>query len=172
MVHTVLEPDPGQEFGGPLGGPTAVQPSQSHRRHHVAARRQRGNEVERLKDNAHSVTAVSGQRFALESDHLLAVDLDASGRGREDPRKAGKQRGLAAAARSEQDHQFAVVRFEAEAVKGPDEIAAGVVLDAELSNVKISHQAPAKAAAGSTPTARRRATRLESSPTITAASGR
>ncbi len=95
-------------------------------------------------------------------------------RGLEQSGQTREQGGLAAAARTEEDDQFAVLGVQAQAVERAHTVATRVELHGQVTHFELTHgpsPQPANALAGSAATARRSAIRLDSSPTTTADTG-
>ena len=90
--------------------------------------------------------------------------------GREQSGQARQQGGLAAARWSEQHHHLPVLGGEGQPIERLDQVAARLVLHGEVVDPQcVGH---ANAPAGSAPVTRRKAEKLEMTPTNTAMMGR
>ena len=112
VPHPVLQADPLQQFLGALAGLAAVHARRVHRHHHILERGQAGEQVERLKHDADRAAPVHRQRGGVHLGDVDIVERDAARCRAEDSAEARQQRGLAAAARAEQQRQRAGFHLE------------------------------------------------------------
>ncbi len=86
----------------------------------VLLRRQDGQEVERLEDEAHLVAAQLGELGVAERAQLHAVDDDAAARGLVEPREAVHERRLPGPRRAHDGGEGAAGEPDGDAVEGVD----------------------------------------------------
>ena len=110
----------------------------------------------------------SVERGAGEAGDLDAAHVDGAGRRSEERCHRREQGRLAASARTEQQRELARHDVEVELVDGPHRVPAARVLDGQVAQAHVGHQAPPNASAGSVVTARRAPIVLARSPTTTA----
>ncbi len=165
VVHPVAEVDLLEQLLRLAACLPARDAAAAERDDDVVASREARDEVERLEDDADGVASVLGERLAAQRRHLRVADHDRPRRRAQDRRERGQERRLAAAARAEQEHELAVGEGQAHLVDRAHGVAAARVLDREVADLDVGHQAPANARAGSVVSARRAPIRLASSPT-------
>ena len=137
MVTALAEPHPLEQLRRPSARVASGHAGEAHRGHHVAVGAEARDEVERLEHHADRVAAVRREVAPGEAGGLAAVELDGSGRGREEPGQAREQRRLPAARGPEEDDQLAVGGVEAEAVERPHDVATGAELHREVANREV-----------------------------------
>jgi hypothetical protein len=191
VVHPVLEPDLREKVSRPLAGLASAHAREAHGSHDVLAGGEARDQVERLEDDAHGLTAIASKRRPPELGDVDVADPDLALCRGEDAGQARQERGLARAARAEQDDELTVAGLDIEPLDGSHHLAALGVLDGEVLDRQVRHlvrllvdrkvlrqvlgqvlhHAPEKASAGSVRTARRTPKRLATTPTSTATTG-
>ena len=183
MRSAVGQAEPVEELVGPVPAAPAAHAGDQERRLDVLARREARDEVEGLEHDADGAAAVLPERSTGEAGHVDVAEADRPGRRREDAGEGGEERGLAAAARAEQQDELTRRHPQVEPVERTDRVAAARVLDGEVLDAEHrwlgigSGRGPAitpppKARAGSTRTARRSPARLATNPTASATRSR
>ena len=136
VSRTVREPDPLEQLvGTPVCFP-ATDARQAKWRGDVLSRRQAGNQIEGLEDDADRPAPVLLELAPGQTGDLGRADTDRAHSRAQQRGQAGEQRGLARSARAEQDHQLPVVGREIQAVDRTDGVAALYVLDGEVLDLQ------------------------------------
>jgi hypothetical protein len=95
---------------------------QFERQEHVLARREVGQQLERLEHEADAAAAQERELVLVEVRELLPRQQNAAGSGSVEPREEPEQRRLPAARRADDGHQLAVLDLEVDRVED-DEVA-------------------------------------------------
>src|SRR5580765_5384971 len=132
---------------------------------HIVERVETRDQVERLEHDADRPAAELRECGAPQLCDLRLVEANRSAGRREQRRERGEQRGLAATARTEEQHQLAVGDLEVEPVDRAHDVAAARVLDGHIAQRQRGHDYRPNARAGSMCTARRNPTNAATSPT-------
>jgi hypothetical protein len=109
-----------EEFTCFIACETATDPLQFKGYFHVLFRSERGEEIERLKNEAHMAQTHAGQLALTEMRDFGAGNLNASGAAAQDAAHDRKKRGFATSGRTHQEQHFAFMNIEVDSLERRD----------------------------------------------------